>query len=467
MDALIEIFLRGKWVPAASIHSMGAERCTVEYLPEYMFSDSPQTISLGMPLEFSAAPLITPDGGGLEYIDRSLPPFLFDLIPQGKGRSYLIAMLELQDSDSLQMPLLLSGAFNPIGNLRIDTAVDFYRKHKDEGASDDLSAMMEGGGGFTMEDIVKKSEGFLNHLSLHAMLAAGTTGVQGVAPKFLLTQNAEGRWFADLALPDDLAHAHWLVKLPRGRSDADRAVLRNEAAYLRAASACGLRAEHEPLLVGEMLFVRRFDREVGPQGLRRLHQESLASVAGLQGFAPKVDQGLLLNALRARVSDPKAETIEFLKRDALNVALRNTDNHARNTALQRLHDGTVRMTPVYDFAPMFMDPEMVPRSSNWILDGRREESFAVIIDRLDIPDGEKAEIAGEMREFANCVAHLPELGRACGIEPDVLEQCRMSIDRVANDLARIDVSNFKSAPKVDTHGQTPEDTRPRARRRPS
>lgn len=445
MAAQIEIFIEGQWTPAASILELGIDRCRVEYLPEYMFSEAPAPISLGMPLEFEADVFSTPDGGGLESVDRALPPFLFDLVPQGKGRKYLVSLLKMQDSDNLQLPLLLNGTFNPIGNLRIDSAVAFYQAHKESGPQENLAEMMEGGGGFTMEDIVRKSEGFLDHISLHAMLAAGTTGVQGVAPKFLLTQNAAGRWFADLALPDGQAKEHWLLKLPRGRSDADRAVLRNEAAYLRTAAACGLRTEREPMLVGEMLFVKRFDRETGPDGLCRLHQESLASIAGLRGFGPRTDQSTLLKALRTHVTSPVAETIEFLKRDVVNIALRNTDNHARNTAVQRLRDGTVRLTPVYDFAPMFMDPEIVPRSSHWVFDGKREENFRVIVDRLDIPVVEKAIVAAALKEFGDIVGRLPKIALDCGVEPEVLEQCRHSIDRVAEDLIGIDAAPYSAA----------------------
>ncbi|WP_375338497.1 hypothetical protein [Variovorax paradoxus] len=38
--------------------------------------------------------------------------------------------------------------------------------------------------------------------------------------------------------------------------------------------------------------------------------------------------------------------------------MRNTDNHARNTAVQRLPDGALQLTPIFDFAPMFLDPEI-------------------------------------------------------------------------------------------------------------
>src|SRR3546814_3126647 len=69
--------------------------------------------------------------------------------------------------------------------------------------------------------MVERADVFVEQLAIHSMLAAGTPGVQGVAPKFLLTQDEEGRWFPDTALPDARARRHWIVKLPRGRHGTD------------------------------------------------------------------------------------------------------------------------------------------------------------------------------------------------------------------------------------------------------
>jgi serine/threonine-protein kinase HipA len=330
--------------------------------------------------------------------------------------------------------LLMAGAFNPIGCLRLQSAVNFYAQHTTVGEQDE---------GFSLQDILTKSEAFLDHLSLHAMLAAGTTGVQGVAPKFLLTQDADDHWFADLALPDDKARAHWLVKLPRGRSDEDRAVLRNEAAYLRVAAELGIRSHAAPMLHGDMLFVRRFDRVVHPTGLQRFHQESIASLAGVRGFGMPLSMQEMLVAIRTNVTHPQAETIEFLKRDALNIALRNTDNHARNTAVQRLPDGTVQLTPVFDFAPMFMDPEIVPRSSHWLTpDGKsRVTDFRQIAKLLGtlLLGNEMRAVLTELKAFGSVVARLPEVARDQGVEGTVLDQCLLSIERVARELQDLSV----------------------------
>src|SRR3546814_4100014 len=75
------------------------------------------------------------------------------------------------------------GAFAPIGRLRLDTAQRFYAAHIDATAAP----------GFTLQDMVERADVFVEQLAIHSMLAAGTPGVQGVAPKFLLTQDEEGR----------------------------------------------------------------------------------------------------------------------------------------------------------------------------------------------------------------------------------------------------------------------------------
>lgn len=430
---LIEIHRDGAWVEAATLQNLGIDRCRIDYLPQYQFSESPVPLSLGLPLDAPPDRMLRRDGLADEF-DRRPPPFLYDLAPQGKGRQFLLKKLGITDSDNLVLPLLMAGAFNPIGCLRLRSAVDFYAQHTTAGEQDD---------GFSLHDILTKSEVFLEHLSLHAMLAAGTTGVQGVAPKFLLTQDANDRWFADLALPDQNARAHWIVKLPRGRSEDDRGVLRNEAAYLRVAAALGIRSHVAPMLHGEMLFVRRFDRLIKADGLQRLHQESVASLAGLRGFGWSPSMQEMLLAIRAHVTHTATETIEFLKRDALNVAMRNTDNHARNTAVQQLPDGTVQLTPIFDFAPMFMDPEIVPRSSNWLTaDGKaRVQHFGQVADLLRdlLPDSEVGPVVSELKNFGAEMAKLPMIAKEQGVEPPVLDQCLRSMERVARELQDLTV----------------------------
>lgn len=427
--AIIEVHHAGIWHPAAELQAFSHNRVRFNYLDNYVFGDINLPVSLTLPVGLWPEPLMQ-GLTGLEP-DHRPPSFLYDLVPQGQGRKFLLSALNLPDSDEMIMPLLMAGAFNPIGCTRLNTAMHFFAQEARKNPGPQLTQ------GFSLEDITQRSDEFLNHIALHAMLATGTTGVQGVAPKFLLTTDHHGRWFADMALPDELAHAHWLVKLPRGKSDDDRSVLRNEAPYLRVAQAVGLRCGHAPVLHGDMLFLRRFDRRVVPGGgVQRLHQESLASVVGQRGFGMAQPQQALLAGLRRVVTDPARETLEFIKRDVLNLALRNTDNHARNTAVQRTPQGMVQLTPLFDFAPMFKDPEVVPRSCHWRdKAGVRQADWRQVIEQLDLPDTERTAIAAHLAEFAKVVARLEVIALDCGVERDVIEACAKAIETQARQLA--------------------------------
>ncbi|MDD5056855.1 MAG: type II toxin-antitoxin system HipA family toxin [Sideroxydans sp.] len=406
MKSLIEIFLRGEWVEAAEIESLGVDQCRFSYLPDYVFSDAPEPVAFNLPV-------------GLNAYQGRCPSFLYDLVPQGAGRKFLLANLKLADADELVMPLIQHGAFNPIGRLRINTARQFFEQNLVQARQHD---------GFTLDEIVKRDPGFVEYLDLHGMLGCGTTGIQGAAPKFLLTQNHDGLWFADTLLADADAAAHWLVKRPRGRDESDIAILRNEAAYMQIAARCGLRVLGGCRFDNDMLFVRRFDRKVVDGKVLRLHQESLASVAGHQQFGIRANHFELVKAMLAQVDDAQTELVEYLKRDVLNLALRNTDNHARNTALQILPDGRVQLTPLFDFAPMFMDREMIARTCKWLdEEGKEIRALDEIIDKLPLEDQVKEKLSNELRAFLPVVESLPTMMRGV-VDEGIIEQCRKSIE---------------------------------------
>lgn len=294
----LQIHRDGHWHAAATVQSLGAARCRIEYLPEYVYGAAkPWLVALGLPIDSAPDRFVVGPMG--READRQPPAFLYDLVPQGKGRQYLLEQLQLADSDNLVMPLAMAGAIAPIGCLRFQSAAGYFEDQNRPRAGPAFQ-------GFDEAEVRGRGQDVVDHLARNAMLAAGTTGVQGVAPKFLLSTNRDGRWFPDLALPDQEAQEHWLIKLPRGKSDEDRAVLRNEAGYLRLAAACGMKTMAEPKLHGEILLVRRFDRQVIDGQVHRLHQESLASVCDLRGFGIPKSQQTLLQGLRAAVTCPRS-----------------------------------------------------------------------------------------------------------------------------------------------------------------
>jgi len=423
----IEIFLDGEWIPAAAVEPLGDEHARVEYLPAYVFDqDNPIPISLTFPVEFGTDP------GGPRPL---MPAFLYDLVPQGPGRKMLTGLLELRDHEGLALPLLLAGAFNPIGALRIDQAVRFHASHVESQALPENIKR-----GFQLGDLVGRKQETIDFLTSHAMLSAGTTGVQGAAPKFLLTGDTNGLLYPDMALPDEQARSHWLIKAPRGSTADDRLILVNEASYLRIAAACGLNVfEPEKIALKDTwLKLPRFDRAVTANGVQRLAQESLASLAGLQGFGQRTSLNKLLAVLRQHSTSPELDTLEFIKRDVLNQALRNTDNHARNHAVQRKPDGSIRLTPLFDFAPMFRDPELIPRALQWTdNNGRVMRNWTDILPSLNLPGNESNELVATLTKFAETAGTLPEIARECGTNRSIIEACAQSIEAQAESLSRL------------------------------
>jgi len=190
-----------------------------------------------------------------------------------------------------------------------------------------------------------------------------------------------------------------------------------------------------------MLFVQRFDRivdQAGPHPLHRLHQESLASLAGIHGFGLPASLFDLAAAFRRHVSDPVGETAEFIKRDILNIAMRNTDNHARNTAVQRLPNGTVQLTPAFDFAPMYMDREFITRSCKWrIGNGPELADWEEIIQKFSFHDTEKEAIAKKLKAFQPAIERIAETMQDCGVEPLIVDNCKAHIENQAARLERL------------------------------
>jgi len=422
MNCHIEIFIEGRWVTAAvfepksgaldlGIGGGGWLQYDIDYAAAYLGEKAAELIP-GLTVGFELFPY------------AQWPPVLVDLLPGGAGRRAWLRRIQIErDGPQMDWHLLLRGSGTPPGNLRIAEAVpspppDHF------------------GLGFPRRDIIEQRERFLDYAEERGAYVAGASSVQGEAPKYLLVEDHAGLFHVEGALPDEKAGKFWLVKFPRGhRTDGrNQQVLRNEAAYMEVARRFGIYTG-EPLVYEEgVLFVPRFDRKVSDGRVERLGMNSLYALANIPGFGAVVHHDVYCRALARVASDPARELREYMLRDILNLALRNTDNHGRNGAVLR-KGAQIGLSPLFDFAPMFLDPEGIGRVSRW--DDERPGSqpeWGIICEKFEnlIPPGETR---NWLADLSREVLRLPDVMYSRHVDEDIIQRLAGWIDDVAAGLA--------------------------------
>lgn len=395
--------------------------CQFDYLLDYAAENAgPETaaaagVSCRYPVDFDL------------HRHNHWPPFVLDILPSGYGRRQWLEQLELADGPSADWPLLMHGTAFPPGNLRIAEAVAAKDLDRLVPTAAGDAVPMRNHPGFAREELLARDEAFVEYAYQHGIYAAGGSDVQGVAPKLLLAEDRHGAWHAEGRLQDQEVKAHWLVKRPRGNTAADRQVLRNEAAYMRVAKNLGLRVHADLVWQENNLFVPRFDRAVRGHRVARYGMESLCSLAGVAEFGARVLHDTLCDALLRYGTNPQEDLLEYIKRDVVNVVLGNKDNHARNMAVLRYDDGTVTLAPLFDFAPMYLDPEGIPRVCRW--DGDAEQAgnpaWKAVAERF--PDY-RDRLETELRRFGKAIERLSNIMRECDVDDDIIEHRARAID---------------------------------------
>jgi serine/threonine-protein kinase HipA len=427
-EAQIELFYCGAWRTVATVEIYPRQEhggfntpsnlsYDFDYVLELISDQSPNNmVGCRYPINFD------------NYINTHWPAFLLDMVPTGSARKHWLKSLSLkEDHASSWWPLLLAGAGSPPGNMRIkeafSTTIEFSTHE-----------------GFSEDKIVEKNENFIEYVESCGAAVAGASDVQGESPKFLLVRDQHDRWHADGALSDGLVKDHWLVKFPRGKASTDKTVLRNEAPYYDVAQEFGVRTSQKQLIYkNNVLFIPRFDRKVTPQGVERFGLESLSSVLNFCEFGKKVSHNRACKMIMKYTTDPMTELREYILRDVLNVCLRNTDNHGRNTAFMKTLDGECTLSPLFDFAPMFMDSEGIPRAATWDNDAEKIKGLPdwgkVAIDLSTELNCDAAELSAWLTSLTARVIQLPATMEKCGVEIELIEGLTPRIKEVAQCLS--------------------------------
>ncbi|MBW8445773.1 MAG: HipA domain-containing protein [Arenimonas sp.] len=346
------------------------------------------------------------------------PPFLLDLMPQGHARRKLAEHLSLAEgARASDLPLLLRSATGGIGNIRIKEAAEAEMSR--------LRGVERQG--VTEVEILERSDRFMEVADRFGMLASGSSGLQGEWPKVSMTQANDGLYHPDGFVTDDEAVRHVIVKLVRSNEPVDRLILEGEALYSRIAQGIGLNVSEPSTYAEGVLIIPRFDRKKKEGGgTVRQGQESLVSAIGVADFGHVGTHEAYIDVLRQYSADPFADVVEYLKRDIANLALGNPDNHGRNSALSKHQDGTIRLSPLFDFAPMRLAKEGIVRSTRWAVmrDGGRDHlpDWKRICAELMHDPAEQNALAAALSEFAGHLRQAPTMAKDLGAFPDILDR---------------------------------------------
>jgi serine/threonine-protein kinase HipA len=412
--------------PQAGIRSAAAVSYDLGYVADWdvdgLISEKPaidcRAVSVNYPTSF------TP------ISSETWPAFLLDLLPQGAARRNLIGRLNLGNADdpAIEFPLLLRGASAPIGNLRL----------KEAWAEEQERLRGQQVAGLTIDELRVNNEKLVDILERFSLIASGSSGVQGEWPKILLTQANDGLWYPDSFIGDKDARRHIILKLARAeKDDKFRLILEAEAPYLEVARAFGLHVSQPLTLIQDCLIIPRFDREVRNGQVIRHGQESLVSALNRAEFGYLGRHELYIAKLREVSADPQTDVIEYVLRDLLNFAMGNSDNHGRNTALQKPafpdQGGSVRLSPLFDFTPMTLHPDGVPRSTRWsCLNGQdMKPDWRLIV--AAVADGENEQfrerLISALKSKIEFLANLPAVANKCGVPPEVIQTaCARHLD---------------------------------------
>jgi serine/threonine-protein kinase HipA len=274
--------------------------------------------------------------GGTHPHPRAVTVFLQGLLAEGNLREHLAFEASLSPDD----------VFGMVSAYGRDTAGALVFLPAGEGPEDRVGTLEP----VTDTDIATK------------LLAAGTyapgrlesTSLAGLQPKIVLQHNEAG-WHRCL----DGAPSTHIIKLGPEPDSVLRDVIDTEAACIELAGMVGLSTISATVTTFDgvrALVISRYDRSTTPDGrVLRVHQEDTAQALGLdtRDLNRKFQHGKNLPSLASIAAVLRSggqEPDRLLALTTLNLAIGNSDAHAKNISLLRPEDGSCSLAPAYDIA---------------------------------------------------------------------------------------------------------------------
>ncbi len=434
----IQALLNKNWIDIAELKllepKLGSASASeleyeLDYAIQYLDRRDEHACSLSLPVQIL-----------IKHESNTWFGFLDDIVPSGAARRYWVNYLDLQrltyaEQESI---LLEKGGMAPVGNLRIKEALPPLNPEST------LHLRY-----FSKEDVAERNIDFLEYAQQMGAISGGATGAGGEAPKLLIRVSPEQQvWIDTYQEQFDQPDQHYLVKFPRNkRSEIDCDILRAEYYYYQILNELGfntIETTQMQLIEGTKypsLWLPRFDTEWRDQSWHRYGLESVYSVLNkssgshLNHFEVIEDLCELLTSVDSDF-DASQFVCEWLQRDLLNIIFGNSDNHGRNTSFIK-KSGKIYLSPIYDFAPMKADPEVVTRSTTWgsPYEEGGEYRWAQITQKL-APWCDPDLSLATLRTLANNLLGLKQRLVDKGVPKQIIEMPALSFDYIEAKLKR-------------------------------
>lgn len=248
---------------------------------------------------------------------------LRDGSPDRWGRGVIERRRAVTPNSLSEIDYMLSSGSNRFGALDFQASREEYVPRDDSATLDELH-----------QAAIILDEGRQLSAGLDAALIHGTS-LGGARPKATLTSDDGSEWLAKFASSDDRVFS----------------VVNAEGAMLELARRAGINVPESKVVSSlgkEVLLIRRFDRDT--TGGRHHVVSGLTMAQTDEMYARYVSYPQILDVLRMYAKDATQPGPELFRRIAMNIAISNNDDHARNHAA--FWDGKhLELTPAYDLAP--------------------------------------------------------------------------------------------------------------------